>query len=311
MPEPQIYQYWAMAKQYVLADDMFQSNLDGSFVAHQYAIAAFANHSVNLPSSWWGCPGGKLSTVPILNQDRTIGSQEPTCWDVPTIADEADAAGVSWRYYTYQPMADGGLWSAYQNIKHIYTGSDWTSDVVTPASQFFTDIGSGELAGVTWITPSCENSDHPGCTKKTGPAWVTSLVDAVGESKFWPSTAIFIIWDDWGGWFDPVAPVYEDYDGLGFRIPMLIISPYAKKGYVTHMQFETASVVRFMEDNFGFAQMAAADTRANDPADDALDYSAKPRKFVRIKGGKPPAFWAGQDRAHLGARYQPTSDEGD
>jgi phospholipase C len=81
--------------------------------------------------------------------------------------------------------------------------------------------------------------------------WVSSLVDAIGRSKFWKSTAIFIMWDDWGGWFDPVPPVYEDYDGLGFRVPLLIVSPYAKRHYVTHVQYETSSVPRYIEDNFG------------------------------------------------------------
>jgi phospholipase C len=230
---------------------------------------------------------------------------------VPTIADEADAAGLSWRYYTYPPLADGGIWSAYQNIKHIYEGSDWTSDVITPASEFFADVAAGQLANITWITPTCENSDHPACTKRTGPAWVTRLVDAIGKSQFWPSTAIFIIWDDWGGFFDPAAPSYEDYDGPGFRIPMLVISPYAKKGYVSHIHFETASVLRYIEDNFGLVRLAAADARASDPAYDALDYTAKPRRFIKLRGGKPPSFWKGEDRTRTGVREEPASDEGD
>ena len=74
-------------------------------------------------------------------------------------------------------------------------------------------------------------------------------------------------WDDWGGLYDHVAPPYEDYDGLGFRVPLLVISPYAKKNYVSHVQYETASVLRFAEDLYGLTQMAAADTRANSPAD--------------------------------------------
>ena len=110
----------------------------------------------------------------------------------------------------------------------------------------------------------------PGMEAGGGPAWVASVVNAIGESPYWRSTAIFIMWDDWGGWFDPVAPVYEDYDGLGFRVPLIIVSPYAKKGYVTHVQYETASVLRFIEDNFGLGRLAASDARANDPAGDAF-----------------------------------------
>ncbi len=297
VPEAQISQYWAMAQQYVLADEVFQSNLDGSFVAHQYAIAAYADTSVNYPASWWGCPGGKLALVPTLLPDRTYGPYVDACWDIPTLGDEADAAGVSWRYYAGTPQGNGGEWSPYQAINHIYNGKDWTNDVISPPSQFLTDIEGGNLAGITWISPNCENSDHPGCNKKTGPEWVTSVVNAIGDSKFWKSTTIFLIWDDWGGWFDPGIPTYKDYDGLGFRIPMIVISPYAKTAYVSHVQYETSSVLRYIEDNFGLGRLAPSDTRANDPGDDALDYTMQPRKFHKFKGGKPTKFWVNQDQA--------------
>jgi phospholipase C len=99
--------------------------------------------------------------------------------------------------------------------------------------------------------------------------------------------------------FDPVKPIFEDYDGLGFRVPLIIISPYAKQGSVTHVQYETASVVRFMEDNFGLGELAKADARANDPANDpaAFDYSQKPRKFKKIAGNEPLWYWMQLDRS--------------
>jgi phospholipase C len=128
-------------------------------------------------------------------------------------------------------------------------------------------------------------------TTGEGPAWIASVVNAIGTSKFWNSTAIFIIWDDWGGWYDPVKPVFEDYDGLGFRVPMLIVSPYAKRGYVTHVQYETASVLRFIEDTFDLGQLAKSDARAADPAGDAFDYYQPPRTFEEIRGAKPSSFW--------------------
>jgi phospholipase C len=190
----------------------------------------------------------------------------------------------------------GGIWSAYQAINHIYNGPDWTNDVISPSAQFLTDVAGGTLANITWITPIPQNSDHAGLgfASRTGPAWVASLVNAVGQSQFWDSTAIFIMWDDWGGWYDPVAPVYEDYDGLGFRVPLIMISPYAKQGYVSHVQYETSSVLRFMEDNFGLGQLAASDARANDPAADAFDFTQPPRPFQAFKGSKPRAFWLAQ-----------------
>jgi phospholipase C len=124
-----------------------------------------------------------------------------------------------------------------------------------------------------------------------GPAWVTSIVDAVGQSKFWDSNVIFVMWDDWGGYFDPVKPVTKDYDGLGFRVPLIIISPYAKRHVVLHRQLETASVLRFIEDNFGLSVLAAADARAADPAAAALDYSQRPRPFKSIEGALRYPFW--------------------
>ena len=289
VPRKEIEPYWTMAQQYVLADRMFTSNLDASFAAHQYAVAAYASRSVDGPYADWGCEGGKSDTIQTLTDQRTKGKSIVVCFDNPTIADEADAAGVSWRFYASGIDDDGGTWSSYQADRKIFHGPDWSADVVSPATRFFKDVGHGKLAAITWITPpSWDSSDHPGLLGSKGPAWVTSLVNAVGASKFWKSTAIFVMWDDWGGWFDPVPPVYEDYDGLGFRVPLLVISPYARKGRVTHVQYETASVLRFIEDDFGLGQLAASDARANDPANDldAFDFSQSPRKFSKIAGGK-------------------------
>ena len=290
-PQSEVATYWKMAKQYVLADNLFQSNLDGSFVAHQYIIAGYSQSAVNYPSTYWGCPGGKQDQVPTITQSRGIGPAEVPCFDYPTIGDSADTAGISWRFYSGVYGGDGGLWQSYQAINHIYKGPDWTADNITPPAQFLTDVQNGTLANITWVMPTYANSDHPGFESSTGPAWVASVVNAVGQSPFWKDSAIFLIWDDWGGWFDPVAPVYEDYDGTGFRIPAVIISPYAKKGYVSHIQYETSSVLRFMEDNFALPQLAASDARAADPANDAFDFTQKPRKFKAFGGSQPASYW--------------------
>ena len=310
VPEREIDPYWKMAQQYVLADQMFASNLDGSFIAHQYSVAAYADRAVDNPAGPWGCEGGKGDTIAQLTKKRTAGKRILTCFDIPSIATVADRTGFSWRFYTGGIYSDGGLWSAFQAESKIYNGPDWNDDVINPPAQFLTDVGNGELANVTWITPTYETSDHPGLLARQGPAWVASLVNAIGTSPFWNSTAIFIMWDDWGGWFDPVAPVYEDYDGLGFRVPLIMISPYAKTGYVTHVQYETASVLRFIEDNFGLAPLAHSDARANDPAGDAFDYTQKPRKFKKFGGGRSKAYWLGRQR-DLGRRATPAAIIGD
>jgi phospholipase C len=302
--------YWKMAQQYVLADRIFASNLDGSFIAHQYIVAAYASHAVDTPDAAWGCEGGKSDTIPTLTRKRTYGRPIVACFQNPTIASEADTAGVSWRFYAGTINGSGGLWSSYQADGQIYNGPDWTADVISPPSQFLTDVASGTLANVTWITPTFSTSDHPGVNPDAGPAWVASIVNAVGESKFWNSSAIFVMWDDWGGWFDPIKPVVEDYDGLGFRVPLIVISPYAKRGYVTHVQYETSSVLRYIEDNFGLPPMAVSDARANDPAADAFDYAQQPRTFSKFRGAESPSHWSARDRAPQ--RYAPGSgDVGD
>ncbi len=306
VPRNEIQPYWQIAHRYVLADRMFASNLDGSFVAHQYDVAAAADRAVDFPAlAEWGCEGGRTDTVPTLTSKRTYGPLIRACFNIPTIAAEADAAGVSWRCYTAAPDEDGGQWSPYQADREIFRSPDWNADVINPATQFLNDVGKGELADVTWITPTWEDSDHPGLPGSNGPAWVASLVNAVGTSKFWDSTAIFVMWDDWGGWFDPVQPIYADYDGLGFRVPLLIVSPYAKRGYVTHVQYETSSVLRYIEDNFDLAPLARSDARATDPASDAFDYARPPRAFKEIGGSKPQSYWTSERRAS--ARPRPNT----
>ncbi len=293
-----IAQYWTIAKRYALSDNTFASNLDGSFVAHQYTVAAYSSAAVDFPVSLWGCEGTGGDTIATLTPQRKHGPTIAPCFTNPTIASEADAKGVSWRFYAGSIIGDGGIWSSYQADQAIYNGPDWKADVINPPSKFLNDVAGGTLAAITWISPTFETSDHPGMNETQGPAWIASVVNAIGESKFWNSTAIFILWDDWGGFFDPVKPVFEDYDGLGFRVPLIVVSPYTKRGGVTHVQYETVSVLRFIEDNFGLGRLAAADVRANDPASDplAFDYAMKPRAFKKIGGSKPAAYWMELDR---------------
>ncbi|MBV9699880.1 MAG: hypothetical protein JO078_07125 [Candidatus Eremiobacteraeota bacterium] len=295
VPHRESKPYWDIAHQWVLADQMFASQLDESFVAHQYIIAAQAQSSVNVPFYYWGCGGGKTDQVEILKTDRKYGGTQRPCFNYATLGDGLDKAGLQWRFYTsHFRVPFSGLWSAYQAVRHIYYGPDWKKDIVTPQSRFLTDVAAGKLASFTWITPLCPDSDHPSCGGGLGPSWVTSIVNAVGKSQFWNSTAIFVQWDDWGGLYDPVKPPFADYDGLGFRVPLMVISPYAKNGYVSHVQYETASVLRFAEDLFGLPQLSAADARATSPAADCFNFSQPPRPFVTIKAPVGPAFFLHQ-----------------
>lgn len=308
VPQTETKPYFAMAQQYVLADQMYQSNFDGSsFVAHQFLIAGQAASSVNYPTGFpWGCAAPTSSGVPVVGLQRQITpyKYQRTCFGYSTIGSEADAAGVSWGFYTGNILYDGGDWSAYQAVKPIYYGADWSKDVFVPATKFFTDVSAGRLRQITWITPTDENSDHAGAGSNTGPSWVASLVNAIGKSKYWASTAIFITWDDYGGWYDPEPPAYVDYDGLGFRVPLIVVSPYAKKAHVSHVHYEFGSILRFVEDQFGLPRLAASDRRATSPAADCFDFTQTPRAFQTI-----PSVYSRDYFLHQPPDYRPPDTE--
>jgi phospholipase C len=283
VPRKESKLYFDMAKAYVLGDAMFTSHIDASFVSHQYIIAGQASRAVNLPTGAWGCGGVDGDVVTTLNDDRSFGPTEFPCFANKTIGNELDEIDMPWRFYAASSNDLGNVWSSYQAISDIYNGPDWTQNVISPPAQFLTDVAAGKLGAVTWITPAFANSDHATSESNTGPEWVANVVNAVGHSGFWNSTAIFVMWDEWGGWYDHVPPPYEDYDGLGMRVPLLVISPFAKKGYVSHVQYEHGSILRFIEDTFGLQRLAASDTRANSPAADCFDFKQKPRAFVPLR----------------------------
>jgi phospholipase C len=290
-----IQPYYQMAQEWVLDDKMFTSHIDASFVAHQYIVAAQANSAVNLPQNTWGCtPPSQPDLVPTLNQDRTIGPFESPCFTYKTLADELDAKGFTWRFYT--PAGSG--WSSFIADSSIFYSSEY-ANVISPETNILTDIPNGTLENVTWVVPNYCNSDHPGSLGDSscpsgvfGPQWVASIVNAVGESQFWDSTAIFVLWDEWGGEYDHVAPPYKDYDGDGFRVPMLCISPYAYQNKVNHDQLEIAGIPHFVEKTFGLATLAAADKRAKPAMTGCLNSKASgPRAFQPIQASVGPNFF--------------------
>ena len=297
--------YWAMAQQYVLGDHMFQGQGSGSFTAHQELVAGgeqldAAHALVNWPqppkpgSFAWGCdaPKGTLTSL-ITQNDRVETGQGPfPCFTYESLADQLDAKGISWRYYA-GPVAPGGsgnLWNGYDAIKSVRYGSDWTSDIVSPPKTFLQDVANGKLAAVTWITPTLQNSDHEYGGKDHGPSWVAAVVNAIGESSFWDSTAIVVVWDDWGGHYDHVPPKQFGFGELGFRVPLLVISPYVHAGYISHTQYEFGSILHFIEKNWGLQPMQAPDRRATGIGD-VFDFKQKPRAFSPIPAHDPPAYF--------------------
>ncbi|MGA2537430.1 MAG: alkaline phosphatase family protein [Terracidiphilus sp.] len=284
VPKSELQPYWTLASQYTLGDRMFQSNTGPSFVAHQYMIAGQSGDSDENPSEGlWGCDAPPGSTVALIGPDGTDLPGVFPCFDYKTMADLLDAEGITWRYYAPATNVDPGpAWSAYEAIHHIYFGSDWSKNVISPQTQVLTDIAHGHLATVTWIVPDYAHSDHAGSYgSNEGPSWVASIVNAIGASSFWNSTAIFISWDDWGGWYDHVPPQEIDNMGPGFRVPLIVVSPYAKRGYVSHQVYETASLLTYMEKNYGLPNLGTRDANANDLSD-CFDYSQTPAKYAPI-----------------------------
>jgi phospholipase C len=302
VPQSETKPYFEMARQYVLGDRMFSADVDASFASHQYIIAAQAERAVDIPSNPydWGCDGGSGDTVKTLTQRRGYGPSERACFDYQTIADEIDNAGLTWRSYAsaLHSQDNSNIWNMFEVVSHIRYGSDWTNDVISPQTQIFADIDKGFLANVTWVSPTSATSDHAGFQSNLGPQWVASVVNKIGLSPFWDSTAIFIYWDEWGGWSDHVPPPHVDYDGLGMRVPPLVVSPYAKQGYVSHMQYEQGGILKFIEDQFGLARLARSDTRANSPDADCFDFTQQPRRFKKITTKYPESYFINLPPTH-------------
>ena len=284
VPQSETSIYFAMARQYVLADRFFASDEDGSFVSHQYLISGQAKNTYGLPGTTpWGCDGTGVmqlldpSTIPGTPTSNTISD----CFDpYPTLADDVDRLHLTWRFYSAPPSNLGYLWSAYDEVKHIREGPEWAANVVPDNNQFLGDVAAGTLANVTWITPRVGQSDHPASRSTTGPLWVKGVVNAIGESQFWNSTAIFLLWDDWGGWYDHAPPPIVDFDGLGVRVPLIVISPYSRRG-VAHTTYEFGSLLSFVEQNFGMPPLAHSDSRANPlGGGDVFDFNQPPRAYV-------------------------------
>ncbi len=202
---------------------------------------------------------------------------------------EMDTAGVTWRYY--QDSRGPGLWHGVDAIYSIWSNpAEMSANVVTPPSQVLTDVANGNLADVVWVMPTGKASDHAGGTDGSGPSWVGSVVNAIGGSRYWGNTAIFITWDDWGGWYDHVAPpIYNSFE-LGFRVPLIVVSPYTKAAHVSHVPHEFGSILKFTEERFGLPSLRTTDQRADDLSD-CFDFAQRPLRFHRVRTKYPARYF--------------------
>ena len=282
--------YRALAHDYVLGDRFFATEFGGSFTAHQDLIAGQtaidAQHSlVDWPSSVpWGCDAQPGTTTSLIDRQRVVTQDGPfPCFtQYATIADTLDADGISWKYYTQAVYTFGGeVWNAFDSNRRVRYGPDWSRSIIIPDTRVLTDPAKGALASVTFVIPDSQWSDHPAVPTDYGPSWVGDVVDEIGGSKYWKDTAIVVMWDDWGGFYDNVPPPQRDSVGLGMRLPVIVISPYAKRGFVSHTQYEYGSILKFIEQAFSLPSLHSTDERANSLID-AFDFTQKPRPFVRV-----------------------------
>lgn len=311
-PASEVRPYHDMAKQYVFADRMFQSNEGPSFPAHLFLVSGTASDPPLEPykvlgdpyypksldamgdlddgpspdAAKGGCDSALNTLVSTLRPaDGAKGPAVYPCFDRVVLSDLLDAKGLSWRYYQYN--LGPGLWHAFDSIRHVRYGPDYAY-VITPPQQVLKDIRSGNLANVSWVIPANRWSDHANSIATTkGPTWVAAIVNDIGESRYWKNTAIFIVWDDWGGWYDHVKPPIRNHYELGFRVPLVIVSPYARSGYVSKVQHEFGSLLVFTEKTFGIPKGSLhASDRGADDLMDAFDFTQKPRVFKHIES--PP-----------------------
>jgi phospholipase C len=289
VPPSEVVPYFQLAEEYTFGDRMFQTNQGPSFPAHQFLISgtsAPTQTSDLLASSNpagfinagndTGCTAPAGEFVEMIDPQGREGYFQYPCFDHTTLTDLLNMHGIGWAYYT--PSA-GSIWTAPNAISHMRFGVDWRRVIIEPSPiPIFSDIAQGNLPAVSWVIPTGQASDHAGGNIGTGPSWVAALVNAIGESSLWPHTGIFILWDDWGGWYDHVAPPILNSYEYGFRVPLIVVSPYAKRGYISHVSHDFGSILKFIETNFGLPSLGYADARADDLFD-CFDFSQTPTAF--------------------------------
>lgn len=333
--------YWEMASKYVVADHMFPTEFGASFTSHLMLIAgnddlnAGNDALVDFPSaSPWGCDAPPGTISPFLHytgRQRLYVSNGPfpCLTQFKTMADTLDDAGVSWKYYApcVKPASQcdpgGQLWSAFDAIQNVRHGSDWTK-VVSPPSQILTDAqhctqGSCAVPSVAWVAPDIKYSDHAESqpyNSNRGPSWVASIVNTFHHNSFlWASTAIVVVWDDYGGWSDlavpPQSPQFGgtfkkgDFRGMGIRVPCIIISPftYGRTSHVIHTQYEFGSILKFMEEAFKLPTLGTladgyTDGRAKSIAN-AFNFSADPTRGADIGAPYPVSDFIRATPSHV------------
>jgi phospholipase C len=267
--------YWDLTKRFALADKMFSSTHYGDFVNSLYLITGttkIARNTYDIGQVTyvpWGCDAPAPTVTSLLKNGRILLHRGPfPCFDqFPSMANLLDKATVPWRFYYGGKPQDDFPFNPYSAMQYVATGPDWKTDMRVPATNVLSDLANGNLKPVSWVLSAEPNSDFPG--NGGGPQWVSSIVQAAQKSAYWKHVAIVVIWNDSGdgNFYDNVAPPQLDPMGLGFRVPMIVVSPYAKRGYVSHTQYEFGSILKFIEENWSLGSLGSTDQRANSIGD--------------------------------------------
>ena len=292
MYERDIPNYWAYARRFTLDDHFFSTIMGPSFPNHLVTIAAQSGNSNSNPTRFngnWGCDSLRGSYVTTVGPRGGIGSAYP-CFDFTTLADRLNARHIGWRYYAPRQGQAGYIWSSFDAVKHIRFGPQWGTNVV-PWESFQADVAHGKLAPVSWLVTDTLRSEHPPASSCLGENTTVSELNALMRGPVWKNTAVFVTWDDFGGFYDHVAPPKRDQLGLGPRVPTLVISPYARRGYVDHATYDFSSLLRFVERRFGLAPLTTRDAHAADlsggfdvTAPPAAPYPLQPHPCAIIPG---------------------------
>ncbi len=268
--QQQIPNYWAYARRFTLADRYFTSVHGPSLPNHLFAIAAQSGGAIDNggnPGPGTDCAGASWGTVTVIDEYGNRSQQAP-CFYFKTLPGALEEAGITWRYYA----EGGGFLSVFGSIRNTVL---WKEDVMLP-TQFIADAKSGHLPAVSWLLPPGEYSEHPPGSMCEGENWTASVLNAVMQGPDWNSTVVFVTWDDFGGFYDHVAPPQVDQFGLGPRVPLLIISPYAKPAYVSHTVYDHTSVLKFIETRYGLKALTSRDAAASNMLD-SFDFAQAPQ----------------------------------